>query len=141
MTVKPIVDLRSLLDSARDQGDRQTCLAFTLSDMNRIHASLNFDLSAEYLYQAAAANWGAWVPHGGLTFDAGQHALEHAGQPSEGLYPYSPDEPLPPVASPPGITPLYTLKTKKLVTTVSEILDLLRKGKPLAFASYSGNTG
>jgi papain like protease len=132
VTVKPILDLRPKLSSARDQGARSTCLAFTFSDLNRINAALQFDLSAEYLYQAAAANSPSWIPDSGLLIDDGRHALEHVGQPAESVFPYAAAEPTHPLPVLPGLQPSYAMKTRYHTGAVRDILAMLGRGEPLA---------
>jgi hypothetical protein len=139
VSVQPILDLRPQLSVARDQGDRSTCLAFTLSDLNRLNGALQFDLSAEYLYQVAAANSPDWLPHGGLSFDAGQHALEHVGQPAESTFPYAAVEPGHPLAAPGAMHPTYTTKTRCHIPDEPVIVDILTRGTPLAFGMVLNN--
>lgn len=132
MSVQPILDLRSQLSPARDQGARSTCLAFTLSDLNRLNGALQFDLSAEYLYQAAAANCPAWLPDGGLQISDGKHALEHVGQPAEADFPYAAAEPAHPLPALRRIQPSYAMKTQYHVAPAKDILAMLGRGTPLA---------
>jgi hypothetical protein len=133
VTVKPILDLRSRLSIARDQGVRNTCLAFTLSDLNRLNAALQFDLSPEYLYQAAAANSPSWTPDSGLLIHEGKHALEHVGQPADSAFPYAVAEPPHPVPTLPVLQPTYAMKTRYRAGAVHDILAMLGRGEPLAF--------
>lgn len=132
MSVQPILDLRPQLSPARDQGTRSTCLAFALSDLNRLNGALQFELSAEYLYQAAAANCPAWLPDSGLQISDGKHALEHVGQPAEADFPYAAVEPAHPLPALPRIQPSYAMKTQYHVTSVNKILAMLGSGTPLA---------
>lgn len=132
MTVKPILDLRPKLSSARDQGARSTCLAFTLSDLNRLNGALPFDLSVEYLYQAAAANSPAWLPDGGLQIDDGKHALEHVGQPAESAFPYAAAEPSHPLPALPGLRPTWAMKTRYHIGSAPDIIAMIGRGEPLA---------
>lgn len=132
MSVQPILDMRPLLSGARDQGARPTCLAFTLSDLNRLNGALNFDLSAEYLYQAAAANCPTWQPDSGLQISDGMHALEHVGQPAESAFPYAASEPTHPLQALPCVSPSYAMRTRHHGGLVSDIVATISRGEPLA---------
>lgn len=132
MSVQPILDLRPKLSPARDQGERSTCLAFTLSDLNRLNGALKFDLSVEYLYQAAAANCPAWLPDSGLQISDGKYALEHVGQPAEVDFPYAAAEPPHPLPTLHKIQPSYAMKTQYHVASPKQIFAMLGGGMPLA---------
>lgn len=83
-------DLRGRFGPARDQGGRETCLAFALSDA---HASARgapwSPLSCEYLFYHAKQR-DKTSPHVGTTIPAIRLALEHDGQPIETAWPYLP---------------------------------------------------
>jgi len=92
MTITTIVNLAEHWDDAHDQGTRPTCLAFTLSELNR-RAYGTQQLSAEYLYRAAAQLSADWTPGGGLMLSHAGQALGASGQPSSASCPYCEDEP------------------------------------------------
>lgn len=83
-------DLRGRFGPARDQGGRETCLAFAMSDA---HAAARgapwLPLSCEYLFYHAKQRDKA-PPHVGTTIPAIRAALEHDGQPIETAWPYLP---------------------------------------------------
>ena len=53
--ISSVIDLSATLGAARHQGQRLTCLAFAVSDVNRRMASAPDELSAEFIYQYAGA--------------------------------------------------------------------------------------
>lgn len=81
-------DLRGRFGPARDQGARETCLAFATSDA---HAAARGDpwtpLSCEYLFYCAKQR-DTTPAHLGTTLRATRAALEHDGQPPETARPY-----------------------------------------------------
>lgn len=93
MAILPVVDLSASLGPARDQGKRSTCMAFAMSDMNRIRADAPDVLSAEFLYQAAGALIPGWQPGQGLFTTAAIQATSSPGQPFETAFPYQASEP------------------------------------------------
>lgn len=81
-------DIRKRFGPARDQGARETCLAFATSDAHA--ASLGGSwrpLSCEYLFYYAKRRDMA-PPQHGTTIRAIRAALEHDGQPAETAWPY-----------------------------------------------------
>lgn len=101
------VDLRSSYGAAHHQGQRPTCLAFALSDLNRFYSQAPTELSAEYLYQSAAAATPGWQPDDGLLIHAALAAIARPGQPSEATYPYADAEPIAPLTPLPVFNPMY----------------------------------
>lgn len=99
MTITAVVNLAKHWDDAHDQGARPTCLAFTLSELNRRAHGVS-QLSAEYLYRAAAQLSKDWTPGGGLMLSHAKQALNASGQPSLASCPYCEDEP---AEFPPGL--------------------------------------
>ncbi len=81
-------DLRGRFGPARDQGGRETCLAFAMSDA---HAAVRGNpwspLSCEYLFYHSKQR-AKTPPHVGTTIPAIRAALEHDGQPVETAWPY-----------------------------------------------------
>jgi len=88
MSVTVQHDLRSLFGPARNQGARQTCLAFAMSD---VHAAARPEpwsaLSCEYLFYHAKQRDKSH-PQQGTTIAAIRAALEREGQPVETAWPY-----------------------------------------------------
>jgi C1A family cysteine protease len=89
-----VIKLECLVDlipvKARNQGNRPTCLAFAVTDLNRRFASE--DLGPEYFYRAAIERIPGWKPGDGLQIPAAVEA-SRLGHPTERDYPYLDDEP------------------------------------------------
>jgi hypothetical protein len=81
-------DLRGRFGPARDQGGRETCLAFAVSDA---HAAVRGNpwspLCCEYLFYHAKQR-DKKPPHTGTTIPAVRAALHQDGQPAESGWPY-----------------------------------------------------
>lgn len=93
MPVNTIVDLSASLGPARNQGQRSTCMAFAMSDLNRSACGAPEVLSAEFLYRAAGALTLGWVPGNGLRTVEAMQATLAPGQPLEAHYPYEVADP------------------------------------------------
>jgi hypothetical protein len=85
-----VIDHSATLGAARHQGQRLTCLAFAVSDVNR-HVALAPDfLSAEFLYQHAGAITPGWATGGPLPLAPALTVAKTPGQPLETDFPYQP---------------------------------------------------
>lgn len=83
------VDLRNDYGPSRDQGRRQTCLAFSASDAHAVvHSHPAIELSAEYAHFRACHRMPRFSPASGTAPDAMFAALEFDGQPTELQWPY-----------------------------------------------------
>src|SRR6266404_6168541 len=81
-------DLRGRFGPARDQGGRETCLAFAMSDAHAAAIGQPWTpLCCEYLFYQAKQRDTTPV-HQGTTIPAIRAALEHNGQPVETDWPY-----------------------------------------------------
>jgi hypothetical protein len=107
MTIIADIDLRPMHGSIRDQGDRPTCMAFALSDLNGHRHQQPAQLSAEYLYREAALLMPGWKPGDGLAVDAALRAVSAPGQALETAVPYIAIEPSLPLDSNPCCAPLF----------------------------------
>lgn len=107
MTITAEIDLRTLHGKVRDQGDRPTCMAFALSDINGHRHQQPALLSAEHLYRQAAGLMPGWKPGDGLDVDAALHAVEAPGQALEAIVPYIAVEPTLPLEPNPHCAPLF----------------------------------
>jgi hypothetical protein len=99
MAVK--VDLSPAFGPVRTQGERPTCLAFAMSDINQFHSSAPV-LSAEYLYLGAAHRTPGWQPGDGTYLRHAIAVTKSPGLPEESVVPYQPDEPMLPLPALPG---------------------------------------
>lgn len=107
MTIIHEIDLRALHGTVRNQGDRPTCMAFALSDLNGQRHQQSAQLSPEYLYREAAGLMPGWKPGDGLEVDAALRAVSTPGQALEVAVPYVAVEPTLPLATNPQCTPLF----------------------------------
>jgi len=81
-------DLRDRFGPARDQGGRETCLAFAMSDAHAVARGNPWAaLCCEYLFYHAKQRDGTPADEG-TTIPAIRAALEHDGQPVESDWPY-----------------------------------------------------
>lgn len=84
-----MVDLRHLLSTVRDQGDRDTCLSIAVSDAHHAVRAVEPELSAEYLHYHSTLRDEVGV-NDGVSVDAVREALLTDGQPGVSECPYSP---------------------------------------------------
>lgn len=80
-------DLRHLFGSVREQGPRQTCMAFAASDTHAAVRPHWEPLSCEYVYCHALQHDGG-TPGEGVTLWGMMTAIEKDGQPYEAAWPY-----------------------------------------------------
>lgn len=83
------MDLRAELGPVRDQGDRGTCLAFSVTALHEFAgrpAEDYADLSEEGLYWGCKQQDGDWQQ--GTTFESARDALDNWGQPKAEDWPY-----------------------------------------------------
>lgn len=106
----------------RPQGDRPTCLAFALCDLNRRFSPA--ELSPEYFYRAAARLIPNWRPGDGLQFAEAQQA-SYLGQPEEDRFPYCEADPDIPIPDLPTDLPMYgnalTFEPRDVATLAASI--------------------
>lgn len=87
-SIKVRHDLRDRFGAARDQGGRETCLAFAMSDAHAAAIGGEWTpLSCEYLFYHAKTR-DKTPAQSGTTPSAAMAALEHDGQPVEADWPY-----------------------------------------------------
>lgn len=113
---------------ARDQGDRPTCLAFAVTDLNRRFAPE--ELGPEYFYQAAVSRIPGWVPGDGLQVDAAESASV-LGQATEKDFPYQSTEPQVPIAPLPEELALYGRQVRFFPPEMENLIESLQKGYPI----------
>lgn len=125
-------DLRAQFGPARDQLERQTCIAFAVSDAHAAAIGPFEPLSVEYLYYHAVQKTGN-LPADGVGVLHVCDALLNDGQPSESHWPYLSELPADlkvwvPPASP---SPLHKRKHKiHCPCTFKDALDLVHADKP-----------
>lgn len=129
--IKVLSQASDALGPVRHQGQRGTCLAFTASDLNAA-ANGTEHLSVDYLCHHAMRAMPGWQSHQGFTIEAILAAAYTPGQPFESLYPYSPDNPAAPLATPSAaLSPLYTTPAQRRGLGVPQILESIDAGQPV----------
>jgi C1A family cysteine protease len=133
------VDLCPLFPPIRDQGQRGTCVAFSVTAAHEV-ALLDKtgnleDLSEETLYWHCKQNDGDNDP--GTSFDSAALALSQSGQPTEDKWPYdgfrddTAANYLPPQAAlDPNVC--HKAQMKQVAPTIGEIRRLLEESHPVA---------
>ena len=81
-----VVDLRANLPDARDQGARDTCVAFSITCAHEAARRRQEALSEDALYWGCKTLDGNW--DGGTSFDTAANALSEHGQPEATMWPY-----------------------------------------------------
>jgi hypothetical protein len=128
-------DLRGRFGPARDQGGRETCLAFALSDA---HAAVLtkpwLPLCCEYLFYHAKQR-DRTPAHEGTTIPAIRAALLHDGQPAETDWPYL--KSLPANLKhwkPPKVGTLYQRDSKMSGHAFEEVWKTVEASQPVLIA-------
>lgn len=117
---------------ARHQGMRLTCLAFAVSDLNRLASGAPDILSPEFLYQVAGSLIHGWLPGSGLYLTQTLRAAAQPGQPLETDFPYQ--TAAAPVAVSPTLPPgtrLFASQLRPLASTSVTVSDQLKQGSPV----------
>jgi hypothetical protein len=128
ITVECLADDAPVL--AKDQGNRPTCLAFAIADLNRRYAPE--DLGPEYFYQAAIALIPGWLPGNGLQIPAAMEA-SRLGHPIEREFPYQDEEPLVAINTLPPLQ-LYGRSVSFFDADVERVISTLQAGSSLGLA-------
>jgi hypothetical protein len=108
---------------------RLTCLAFAVSDLNRVVSDAPEVLSCEFLYQTAGASTPGWTAGDGLFLSPTLRAAHRPGQPLEVHFPYL--STCPPVSSAPAMphgAVAYSGLIKPIATDSASILQSLKQG-------------
>lgn len=130
-----MITIDCLVDStpvkARNQGNRPTCLAFAVTDLNRRYAA--DDLGPEYFYQATIRRIPGWQVGHGLQIPAAIEASK-LGHPFEHEFPYQNDEPVIPFNSLPASLMLHGHPVKFFNADVGQIVEKLKAGIPTGLA-------
>lgn len=136
MMIEVTVDLRSQFGSARDQGQRPTCIAFAASDVHSAARSTPESLSAEFAYFHAVRRVTPFDPHSGVSFSKMAQAIHEDGQPSELAWPYLPA--LPPDIStwqpPADCKPIFRRKYHLELGSVDRISEHLIASRSVVIA-------
>lgn len=114
--------------TARNQGNRGSCVAFSLAGIKGIVD--NRLLSPEYAYLATVHQSPTWQPNQGLDVRIAIAATE-TGLPEEQHYPYKYDEPCRPLPALPNGFPLYGPHLSLLQPDLSKVRSRLASGEPV----------
>jgi hypothetical protein len=128
--IKTVIDLSARLGTARDQGQRPTCLVFAGSDLNAAAKNVGH-LSVEFLCHHAAKLSRTWHPGLGFQMDHVLSAIRVPGQPLEALYPYQ-HSPNMPLTEPKGEFELHASPSARWQNmTTKEVVTHLTDGEPI----------
>ncbi len=125
-------DLRGRLGPARDQGGRETCLAFAMSDAHAAAIGKPWvPLCCEYLFYHAKQRDKAPADQG-TTITAIRAALKHDGQPIETAWPYLSDLPadLTKWKPPAKVGTLFRRQSKRNGTAFDEVWESVERDGP-----------
>jgi Papain family cysteine protease len=126
-------DLRDRFGPARDQGGRETCLAFAMSDAHAAARSNPWSaLCCEYLFYHAKQRDGTPADEG-TTIPAIRAALEHDGQPVESEWPYLAALPADPSqwVPPATVGTVYHRRSRRNGTAFDEVWDAVESAQPV----------
>lgn len=123
--IQPLVTIPM---SARDQGNRGSCVAFSIAGIKGSISS--YSLSPEYAYLATARQSSNWLPNQGLDVRVAISATS-AGLPEDHQFPYQQHEPAYPLPSLPTGLPLYGPQMKLMPLDLSMVKDWLSQGQPV----------
>lgn len=115
----------------RNQGNRPTCLAFAISDLNRGFASE--ELGPEFFYRAAIAQISGWQPGDGLRIAAAQYAST-LGHPTEREFPYQALEPVLPLEKLPTNLELFGRNVAFSQPDVGNLIASMQAQVPIGLA-------
>lgn len=116
---------------ARNQGNRPTCLAFAVTDLNSRFAE--GDLGPEYFYRATVRRIPGWKPGDGVQADAAVEASQ-AGHALEAHFPYQKVEPSVPLEALPDTLDLFGHPICFFNANVDHLIVSMRKGVPIGLA-------
>lgn len=126
-------DLRDRFGPARDQGGRETCLAFAMSDAHAAARGNPWEaLCCEYLFYYAKQRDGTPVDEG-TTIPAIRAALEHDGQPVESDWLYLDALPadLTQWVPPATVGTIYHRRSRRNGSAFDEVWDAVEADQPV----------
>lgn len=129
ITVECLVD--KLPVAAKNQGNRPTCLAFAVTDLNR--SFVDEDLGPEYFYRATLSRIPGWKPGDGLQIPAAIEASQ-LGHPTEREYPYQTAEPQLPLEPLPEHLALHGRSIKFFAADVGHLIGSMQAMVPMGLA-------
>lgn len=129
ITIECLVD--SIPVKARNQGNRPTCLAFAVTDINRQYAAE--DLGPEFFYQATVQKIPGWKVGDGLQMPAAMDASK-LGHPLEREFPYQIDEPPIPFIALPTSLQLHGNPISFFNADVGQLIGKMQASVPMGLA-------
>ena len=124
--ITTLADLRADLLGVRQQGRRQSCLAFETSTAHEHHGRHAEALSVEHLFFHSVARSPAANPDRGTTMEAAAAALADEGQPFEAAWAYESVQRYAPEWAPPAnVGPLHRANLRIGAISLDEICRLL----------------
>ncbi|AYG47267.1 hypothetical protein DV532_24420 [Pseudomonas sp. Leaf58] len=129
ITVECLVDKASV--KAKNQGNRPTCLAFAVTDLNR--SSADEDLGPEYFYRATLSRIPGWQPGDGLQIPAAIEASA-LGHPTEREFPYRDDEPEIPLEDLPEDLAMHGRPIEFFAADIGELIGSMQALIPVGLA-------
>jgi len=127
MAIDVLVDMRTNFGSARSQGDRSTCMAFSISDCHSAARGNATFLSPEFIHYNALRRRGFAALEDGVSMLDMFGVLEQDGQPEESAWPYLESVPDPVSAWKPPLScgPVFKRTFNEEVGSVDRIDNLL----------------
>lgn len=113
---------------ARNQGNRPTCLAFAVIDLNRRFT--DNDIGPEYFYRATIHRIPGWMPGDGIQAAAAAEASQ-AGHAREAHFPYQDVEPVVPLEPLPEALELVGHPIRFFNADVGDLIASMRSGEPV----------
>jgi hypothetical protein len=129
VTITVHIDLSLGHGGVRHQGNRTTCLAFVMSDLNGHRHARPALLSPEFLYREAALRIPGWKPNGGLQVAEAIAAVAMPGQPLESQCTYQATEPSIPLAANASYAPMFPGSYLSLAPSMTNIKAALSNGQ------------
>lgn len=127
------IDLRSLLPPVRNQGGRNTCIAFAATGAHSVLCGTPApSLSVEYVHYHACKKRPVFNPHEGTSVSNMFDAVAEAGQPHDSMWPYLDVLPMDLSAyHPPVVPPALYRHSGELFNDFEAISIHLQKGIPV----------
>ncbi|ATH84139.1 hypothetical protein CO724_00350 [Ectopseudomonas mendocina] len=116
---------------ARNQGNRPTCVAFAVTDLNRRFAE--DELGPEYYYRATVQRIPGWKPGDGVQASAAAEASK-TGHALETHFPYQIAEPSVPLEALPDTLDLFGYPIRFFNADIAQLIDSMRMGVPIGLA-------
>ncbi len=133
MPINVVTDLRHLFGSARDQGQRPTCMAFAASDAHAAARGPYEPLSVEFAHYQGIRRKAIFDPSKGVPLHLMMAAIRDDGQPLEAGWPYllAPPSDIGKWSPPPEATPVFYRGSTLGSPLVPDVLSHIDAGRPV----------